>query len=158
MYYPNFHAVPNEDALEAKSAGANRLTTASGANHQLPEPDWQPQFSLRSILVLTFAVAVWLSVCRMVPQVAVFLLGVILAAVTTYSLIRLKKKVRGCRLRRLDRFAFAVLWTLTLVSWAFFYVVSIGPVVAVAQKVGVDGELLKLFYRPVIWLHDSHAT
>jgi hypothetical protein len=59
----------------------------------LPEPDWRPQFSLRSMLVLTFAVAVWLSLCRKVPHIAVFLLGVILAAITTYALRRLKRKV-----------------------------------------------------------------
>ena len=121
----------------------------------LPEPDWQPQFSLRSLLVLTFAVAVWLSICRMVPHVAVFLLGIILVAVTTYALIRLKKKVRGCRLRRLDRCAFTVLWTLTVLSWAFFYVVSIGPVVAIAHKTEMgDPRALKTFYTPVVWLHD----
>jgi len=121
----------------------------------LPEPDWKPQFGLRSIFVLTFGFAVWLSICRMVPHIAVFLLGIILAAGATYALVRLKRKVRGCRLRRLDRLAFAVLWTSTLLSWAFFYVVSIGPVVAVAQKAGIHpGGPLKLFYAPVIWLHD----
>ena len=127
-------------------------TNAKGA---LPEPDWRPQFSLRSILVLTFAVAVWLSACRMVPHIAIFLLGAVLAAVTTYGLIRLKRKVRGCKLRRLDRLAFCVLWTLTLLSWAFFYVISIGPVIAVAEKAGIDpGGPLKLFYGPVVWLHE----
>jgi len=139
------------------NAGAELLMTIeSGKNDRpLPEPDWRLQFSVRSLLVLTFAVAVWLSICRMVPQhIAVFLLGIILAAGATYSLIRLKRKVRGCRLRRLDRLAFAVLWTLTLFSWAFFYVVSVGPVVAVAHTAGIHDEPLRLFYAPVKWLHD----
>jgi hypothetical protein len=106
------------------------------------------------MLVLTFVVAVWLSFCRIVPHIAVFDLGMILAAVTTYLLIHLKRKVRGCRLRRLDRLAFAVLWMLTLLSWAFFYVVSSGPVIAVAQMAGIPVEPLWLFYAPVEWLHD----
>lgn len=127
---------------------------SSEIDRPLPEPTWRPQFSLRSMLVLTFAVAVWLSLCRMVPHIAVFVLGIILAAGATYALRRLKRQVRGCRLRRLDRRALVVLWTLTLFSWAFFYVVSIGPVVAVAQEVEIDGIPLKLFYAPVIWLHE----
>jgi hypothetical protein len=34
---------------------------SSQRDHELPEPDWLPQFSLRSILVLSIAFAVWLS-------------------------------------------------------------------------------------------------
>ena len=153
--YPLAAAATHDGKEGEGDAGAERITTReSDANDgQLPEPTWRPQFSLRSILVLTFAVAVWLSICRIVPHIAVFLLGIILAAGATHLLVRLKKKVRGCRLRRLDRLALAVLWTLTLLSWAFFYVVSIGPVVAVAHQPGTN-EPLKLFYAPVIWLHE----
>lgn len=138
-------------------AGAERPITAESTDtdRPLPEPTWRPQFSLRSMLVLTFAVAVWLSLCRIVPHIAVFVLGIILAAGSTYALRRLKTKVRGCRLRRLDRIAFAVLWTLTLLSWAYFYVVSIGPVIAVAQSAGIPpGGPLRIFYLPVISLHE----
>ena len=88
------------------------------------------------------------------PHIAIFLLGIILAAVTTYSLIRLEKKVRGCRLRWLDRFAFSVLWMFTLLSWAFLYVVSIGPVVAVTDKNDLYRDATREFYAPVIWLHN----
>jgi len=85
--------------------------------------------------------------------IAVFLLGVILAAGTSYSLVRLKRKVRGCRLRRLDRLAFTVLWTFAVVSWAFFYVVSTGPVIALADKAGITPSApLTIFYSPVILL------
>ena len=57
-------------------------------------------------------------------------------------------------MRRLDRLAFAVLWTSTLLSWVILYFVSFGPVVAIAQKVGIESSFLKPFYMPVIWLHD----
>jgi hypothetical protein len=145
------------DGEEREGEAEFSTTVEPNANDgQLPEPTWRPQFSLRSILVLTFAVAVWLSFCRIAPHIAVFLLGIILAAGGTYLLVRLKRKVRGCRLRRLDRLALAVLWMLTLLSWAFFYVVSIGPVIALVQKSGIPpGEPLRLFYMPVEWLHEN---
>lgn len=37
------------------------------------------------------------------------------------------------------------------------YVLSIGPVVAVANKAGYDLEALAGFYAPVVWLHDHTA-
>jgi len=137
--------------------GTERPITAesSETDRPLPEPTWRPQFSLRSILVLTFAVAAWLSLCRMVPHIAVFVLGIILAAGSTYLLVRLKKKVRGCRLRRLDRRAFAFLRACAVLSWAFFYVVSIGPVILVVERTGLPRFPFQLFYFPVLSLLDS---
>ena len=35
------------------------------------------------------------------------------------------------------------------------YVLSIGPVVALVEKTGVGGEEARVFYAPVIWLHDN---
>jgi hypothetical protein len=34
------------------------------------------------------------------------------------------------------------------------YVLSIGPVVAVLEKMGAGHEMAEVFYAPVIWLHD----
>ena len=35
------------------------------------------------------------------------------------------------------------------------YVLSIGPVVALVEKTGVGDEAARVFYAPVIWLHDN---
>jgi hypothetical protein len=37
------------------------------------------------------------------------------------------------------------------------YVLSIGPVVALATAAGIDPTGLKVIYAPVIWLHDHTA-
>jgi hypothetical protein len=34
------------------------------------------------------------------------------------------------------------------------YVLSIGPVVALVEKTGVGEDAAKVFYLPVVWLHD----
>jgi hypothetical protein len=41
-----------------------------------------------------------------------------------------------------------------LIALPLLYVLSIGPVALCAKKTSTDPQTLRVFYRPVIWLHD----
>lgn len=58
--------------------------------------------------------------------------------------------------RRDGRSAGGLGWLLALPIIAVFYVLSIGPVVWVAEKTGIDQAPLRVVYLPVVWLH--HET
>jgi len=47
-------------------------------------------------------------------------------------------------------------WLLVLPFLFVLYVLSIGPVVFIAEKTGIDDRPLRAFYMPVVWLH--HET
>jgi len=42
-----------------------------------------------------------------------------------------------------------------LILVPIFYVLSVGPVVAIIEKTGRGREAAVIFYAPVIWLHDN---
>jgi hypothetical protein len=47
------------------------------------------------------------------------------------------------------------IWVIALLVFLpIGYVLSIGPVVAIAERNKVGEETVKIFYTPVIWLHD----
>ncbi|MFG0333962.1 MAG: hypothetical protein ACF8TS_11420 [Maioricimonas sp. JB049] len=57
--------------------------------------------------------------------------------------------------RRDERWASGWGSLLALPVIAVLYVLSIGPVVCVAEKAGIDPKPLRMFYAPVVWLHDQ---
>jgi hypothetical protein len=46
------------------------------------------------------------------------------------------------------------LWATWLAALPMLYVLSIGPVVMIADKAGLSPRPFRKFYAPVIWLHD----
>ncbi|MGI9430173.1 MAG: hypothetical protein ACR2NM_16045, partial [Bythopirellula sp.] len=117
------------------------------------DPDEQPigktQFSLRSLLIITTAVGCWFGVLRIAPHVAILLLGIALAALSTWLLIR-SWRPDASPTFQVSAYMFAA------VAWTLLYVLSIGPVVAIVGTAG--GPLdngLRAFYTPVKWLHDT---
>ena len=107
------------------------------------------QFSIRALMIATLAVGCWLGMLRIVPHIAIFILGVFLAGLSLLLVIRLRRR-QGEVLSRLLAYAFAI------VAWFFFYVVSIGPVVAFNEHFLHFGDnIFVVVYAPVIWLHDA---
>ena len=86
---------------------------------------------------------------RIIPHVAIFAMGGILATFSLLLVIYLRH--RGSTvLLRLPAYVFAV------VAWFCYYVVSVGPIVALDEHViGLDLDSLQVIYAPVIWLHDA---
>ena len=104
------------------------------------------QFSLRTLLVLTLLFAAWCGLLRAVPHVAIFVSGPLLASSLTVCAV-----MCWSRRRRVPGFLLLPL----VLSWCFFYLVSIGPVVAITENVVyIDDEIMKIVYFPVILLHD----
>ncbi len=115
------------------------------------EPSRQPrlQFSLRGLLIVILILAVWLALLRILPHVAIFVLGVTLAAIFTVMVIVVTRRNARWRARVLA-------WIVAVPCWAIFYVVSVGPAAALLPTLPHESEeILKKIYGPVIWLHEE---
>lgn len=117
---------------------------------------WRPQFSLRVMLCVTCVVASWFGLLHNWPHVAVFVLGMALPAIFAVSLVRFRKRMELSATGMFPNCVHTALYWLTAVSFIVYYVVSIGPVIAVAEYVGISpgNNFFEYVYAPVIWLHD----
>jgi predicted PurR-regulated permease PerM len=114
-----------------------------------PSRKRRPQFSLRGLLIVILILAVWLALLRILPHVAIFVLGVTLAAISTVMVITVTRRNTRRRTR-------VVAWIVAVPCWAIFYLVSVGPAAALRATLPYDGqEILEKMYGPVIWLHDE---
>jgi hypothetical protein len=57
-----------------------------------PSRKRRPQFSLRGLLIVILILAVWLALLRILPHVAIFVLGVTLAAISTVMVITVTRR------------------------------------------------------------------
>ncbi|QDU40574.1 hypothetical protein Mal4_49320 [Maioricimonas rarisocia] len=57
--------------------------------------------------------------------------------------------------RRGDWWMCGFSWLLALPMIVILYVLSIGPVVCIAEKTGINQKPLRTFYMPVVWLHEE---
>ncbi len=106
------------------------------------------QFSLRTLLVTAVSVGCWFGVLRIVPQVAVLLSGVFVAALSAFLMIRLRHG-------KVSRIAHVAVYVFAISAWLYFYVLSIGPFIAFDERVNLDNEVVRFVYAPVVWLHDT---
>ena len=115
-----------------------------------------PRFRILALLSAMFLVAIWSFVLRIVPHIAIAIAGIVLPVLFTASLVRIQRQLRHLDVHRLQRFLLVIVWMLTAGSWAFGYVVSIGPVIGMANYMGISpgNNALEAIYAPVIWLHD----
>ena len=120
----------------------------------MTEPDTtsRPQFRLLTLLVGMTVVAVWCSVFSIVPHIAIATLGLMLPVVFTMLLAKNWKEVKRSDARRPERVLLVLLCILTASSWAFAYVVSIGPSVGLATYAGIDMRYIEIIYSPISWL------
>ncbi|MEM6468251.1 MAG: hypothetical protein AAF802_01685 [Planctomycetota bacterium] len=108
------------------------------------------QFSLRMLLAISFVTSCWLGILRLAPHVAIFLSGVALVVVAVLLVIRLRRK-------QTSRLAGAAVLVFAGIAIFYFYLLSIGPVVAMTENaLGNNRAAIKFFYAPVFWIH--HET
>ena len=104
------------------------------------------QFSIRRLLAVTLGAAVLLALGRLWTQLMVFLAVTFLTFYSSWVFARALRRKRW-------RWAIA-LGLVAIVAWGGFYVASIGPVVAVVERL-YPGEWveepLQSFYAPVFW-------
>ncbi len=103
------------------------------------------QFSLRSVMMAIVVAGCLFSALRIVPHIVIFSSGVILAGLSVFLIIRLRRWEASRILRSL-------VYASAIVAWSFLYVVSIGPVAALNE---FGFAMFDTVYAPVIWLHDA---
>lgn len=114
-----------------------------------PSRKRRPQFSLRGLLLVILILAVWLALLRILPHIAIFVLGVTLAAISTVMVIIVAR--RNARLRTR-----VVAWIVAVPCWAIFYVVSVGPAAVLHATLPYEcRDIIETMYGPVVWLHDE---
>ena len=108
-------------------------------------------FRLWHLFVLTLATAVWFATLRFSQNLAIasgvsFVPGTLCFVMAAIFLNRRVAKLSA------GRKAFM----LTLMSFACFvtYVLSIGPAIAIVEATNSGEDVIRIFYGPVIWLHD----
>ena len=113
----------------------------------------RPQLRLLTLLLGISVVAIWSGVLRIVPHIAVAVLGIVLPLLFTTVLVRFLQQVHRSEVRRAERVLLVLLYILMAGSWAFGYVVSIGPALGLATYAGIHMSYLDTIYAPVTWLH-----
>lgn len=109
------------------------------------------KFRLAHLFVLITACACWLAVFQASPNIAILaLIGFVPALITIASVTRLRSRFTdGPQTPRV------IMVTSLTIAWITIYVLSVGPVVAMAEIYDMQPRTLRLVYRPVIWLHDE---
>lgn len=104
-----------------------------------------PRLSIRGVLFTLAFLTAWLAWLLTLPHVAVFLLGPILVITSTILII----KNRSCCSKQIRR---VMITAFTIFSWAVFYVLSFGPVIALSTYDVFPHGMIRSVYAPVYWL------
>lgn len=121
---------------------ANQLAPADPPT---PRRDVFFRFSLRGVLLMFSFAAAWFAWLKVLPHVAVFMVGPTLVFTSTILLVH----DRGCSPRRVRR---SLLVAFTVSAWIAFYLLSVGPVSAIqTYRVFPEGFMVTA-YVPVSWL------
>ena len=110
------------------------------------------RFSLKLLLLATFAFSCWLTILKFYPHIAIFGMSLLLAV---YSLLVINYYVHQKRH-----------WTIVLVSlvislllWGFFYVLSIGPAAWIHYPAGrTTQSIIEAAYTPVIMMVEANGS
>jgi hypothetical protein len=119
-------------------------TETSAALHPAPTASARWQFSLRSLMAVMLAVAFLSGLCRIAPQLAVCFAGMAAAPFATWRLLRTFRSQRPIGKRLIVGFTAA---------WLMFYLVSVGPAIAVCQRGTVPKRAFEVLYLPFDWLY-----
>ncbi len=103
------------------------------------------RYSIRNLLFVTAGIGCWCALFQMLPHLAIFVSGIILAAISTALWARNRRLAKG-RVSGLAVLLFAV------TSWLYFYIVSIGPAIRINGEYH-DRRDIMVVYAPVGWLH-----
>jgi len=145
-------------ARRARAAG-ERLTGECCAEPIREEPIRKAKklsYSLRSLMIVVTAAAIFCSIGRTAPHVAVLLVGIALAVLFTVVLMRTGHRIRGHSTTIFARPRRALLWLLTLGSWLLLYALSFAPVLGLVRYLGWPYDvwmvIAQVVYAPVYWL------
>jgi hypothetical protein len=94
--------------------------------------DWRPQFTIRTMLVVTFFVAAWCSLTKVWPHVGILVAAIVATTIATYYFFRVRRSMRGQPRSVRSRVALAVMFMLALMAWLLLYAASAGPVIAIS--------------------------
>lgn len=77
-----------------------------------------------------------------------------IAVFPTFATLVGSSRLRGCFVNGsiINRISLIALLCFT---WLSFYILSIGPIVALIENLNIEKGSVETFYGPVIWLHDE---
>ena len=104
------------------------------------------QFSVRTVLLLMVAVAALSALYRVAPQLDVFVLGVSPTALSVHHGVRCWRRQR--------RVSLPVIATV-LLSFGMFYVVAVGPAIALSRTGPFWNNVFDHIYAPLEWAYEQ---
>ena len=103
------------------------------------------RFSIRNLLFITAGIGSWCALFEMLPHVAIFVSGLVFAALATFLWARSWRSQRGHLTRNGTL-------TLAVAAWVYLYIVSIGPAIMINGEYKDRSDIMAV-YAPVGWLH-----
>ncbi|MFK8112823.1 MAG: hypothetical protein AB8B91_11505 [Rubripirellula sp.] len=103
------------------------------------------RFSIRQLMMLTAMIGAWLAMYQLLPHVAILVSGIWLACAATHWWVSTRTRNPHVLLR-------LIVILIVVSSWAYLYVVSIGPAGVIAREHEERRDMIGI-YAPVGWLH-----
>lgn len=118
-------------------------------------------FGCRALLAGITLLAALCGLVRMAPQRAVFLMGACMTGLSTFYLFR-KQRTPHTRRRWSRQLYRATVWIWVLTTWALLYILSLGPVLGIIDRLNWPHDcrqfVVTTVYAPLWWLSQHHPA